>query len=178
MPNNCSHYVNCSGLYTGSSIHTEVKKCPTCLRFNQFLGICDFVSNVPECSNGLTTLKNCTGAGTFPDTSNPYKFYVCKKDSAGNLKLYSLSCGAPSIYNPDTLECDDPENITNRAPTNECHKPGFYADQFRCNYFYMCSKINKRTLVQTNFECPPKLVYDEKGHHCSYYENVTDCKYS
>lgn len=177
-PNTCTHYIYCMYVPSSNVWESTIRKCPTCLRANGHSGLCDHVPNVPECSNGESNQSNCTGEGTFPDTVDPRKYYICKFDENGNLILDPQVCKESQVYNPSTLTCDTPDNVTPIDTPGECNESGFFPHPVECHKFYSCVEGENSSWIKTEMECPTGLMYDEHQEYCDDPSDMDLCKYS
>ena len=77
-PANCSFYLQCANGYE------YVMPCPEDLVFNQISQRCDFLYNVPECQEAVTTTTTASGTTTV--------CYSLQTTESTSMKIISVTC--------------------------------------------------------------------------------------
>ncbi|KAL3288480.1 hypothetical protein HHI36_002923 [Cryptolaemus montrouzieri] len=172
-PQNCSQFIQCSP-------HGLVKlPCPKTLLFNPDTLQCDYPDNV-TCANSSVQQNLASGAcgnlsldQIIPDPQNCSQFIQCSPHG-----LVKLPCPKTLLFNPDTLQCDYPDNVTcanssvqQNLASGNCGNltlDQIIPDPQNCSQFIQCSPLG---LVK--LPCPKTLLFNPDTLQCDYPDNVT-----
>ncbi|XP_012284950.1 uncharacterized protein LOC105702166 isoform X2 [Orussus abietinus] len=171
VPNSCSGYYECTlndqNLYTISS----VKFCPACLRFNPQLGRCDFPLNVPECSDGKSESRNCTGEGSFPHSELSSVYYVCSK-TPDEITLETRTCPIGQAFDKTVGKCND--NPKDKSQPQECEDLTDLPDNFDCSRYYSCEQLQEDgDLEKVAKTCPSGFYFNSDSDTCSRPDEIS-----
>ncbi|XP_033113930.1 neurogenic locus notch homolog protein 1-like [Anneissia japonica] len=167
---NYRHPNDCKKFFTCSSHIRYIFKCPVGLVYNRDKGVCDWQSNVPECSCNRCGFCTKTSTDTYPHASDCKQFLQCS-----NGILITRSCPSGLVYVASKHRCDYPPSTgacSSIIGNGFCHGKfnGLYSDPDNYSRFYQCSNG-----VPYHYSCPSGLVYNEPTKRCEYPQYVPGC---
>ncbi|UYV70525.1 hypothetical protein LAZ67_7003416 [Cordylochernes scorpioides] len=194
--NSSGHFPNpedCSSFYHCDHGRAFPKSCPSPLRFNARLGVCDWSWNVDcnhthpdvpgeevgECTeDGYATRCGRCPTCLVPDYDSCDVFYRCQ----ANGTVCRHTCPPGLLYNkavmlcdlPAHVDCQDRPPVTTEAPPRHftCPAPeGTFSNPDDCSQFYQC--YDDQAFLRA---CPEDLVFNPNLLACDWPDNVPSCR--
>ncbi|GFN91405.1 peritrophic matrix protein 9 [Plakobranchus ocellatus] len=174
-PRNEGHFQDssdCSGFYVCTNNQAQRFKCPDGQLFDPTDEICSENHDPANCvhlpEDPSSGEYQCTSPhGTFQDTSDCSRFYVCE-----NHQAVWQQCPSPQLYDPSVERCSDSANplgchLLQNAIVGDLQFQcptafGDYQDTSDCSRYFRCNNYQVQSLV-----CPNNQLFYPNSQACS-----------